>query len=255
MLDRISHANGSVELKLARPPANALDPELVGALTAAVAAAPDEGARGIVISGAPGLFCAGLDLPHLLKLDRAAIGAFWADFVAMMRVLADSPVPVAAAITGHSPAGGAVIALCCDYRVMADGRFRIGLNEVRVGLPLPAILYAALAHVVGPRQAALLGAEGRLIDPRQALRAGFIDAVVPPGEVVANALAWLGGVLALPRNAYAETRRRARAGLRAAFSEAGAAPAIDAIVEAWFGAETQENLHRVVEELKAKKKN
>lgn len=241
-------------IRLSRPPANALNPALVQALTAAVADAPASGVRGIVLSGAPGMFSAGLDLPELLPLDRDTITAFWGDFVGLMRVIVDSPVPVAAAITGHSPAGGAVLALCCDYRVMAAGPFRIGLNEVRVGLPLPAILYDALTHVVGPRQAALLGVEGRLLDSAQALAAGFVDELAPPEAVEAKALDWLNSVLALPATAYSTTRTRARAAIRAAFADAAAAPAIQAIADSWFSDETQASLQRVVAELRARKK-
>lgn len=253
MLEQTRHRQ-LLEIRFARPPANAFDAELVAALTTAVAKAPAEGARGIVISGAPGMFSAGLDLPTLLQLDRAAITAFWRDFIGMVRTLALSPLPLAAAVTGHSPAGGAVVALCCDYRVMAAGSFKIGLNEVRVGLPLPLILLQMLTYVVGPRQAALVGAEGRLLDPQQALAAGFVDELAPPETVVAKARGWLDGVLALPARAYAESRSRARAPLRDALSDAAAAPAIDAIVESWFSAETQASLQRVVAELKSRKK-
>jgi len=132
VLESIRH-DATLELKLARPPVNALDPRLVAALREAVTAAPAQGARAIVMSGQPGLFSAGLDVPHLLTLDRAAMIAFWGELFGLLRAIARSPIPTVAAITGHSPAGGAVLAIFCDYRVMARGAFRIGLNEVQVG--------------------------------------------------------------------------------------------------------------------------
>src|SRR5215218_9698812 len=122
------------ELRLDRPPANALSPELIAALRDAVEAAPGDGARALVISGSPRMFSGGLDVPLLVQLDRPAILATWRDFYAMIRALATSTIPVVAAITGHSPAGGAVISLFCDARIMTDGDFKIGLNEVQVGL-------------------------------------------------------------------------------------------------------------------------
>ncbi|HET7369394.1 MAG TPA: enoyl-CoA hydratase/isomerase family protein [Gammaproteobacteria bacterium] len=242
------------EIRLAHPPANALGPELVRALSAAVTEAPAAGARGIILSGAPGMFSAGLDVPALLSLDRPAVRTFWRDFVALICALADAPIPVAAAITGHSPAGGAVLALCCDYRVMAEGGYKIGLNEVRVGLPLPAVLFEALAHVVGHRKAALLGGEGRLLDPGQALTTGFVDELAPADDVVPQARQWLESVLALPPHAYSETRRRTRAPLRRAMADAAVAPAIDAIADSWCHDDTQAILHRVVADLRDKKK-
>jgi len=129
LIDTIDHGH-ITELRLARAPVNALDPELCRALAAAVPAAIDAGAQGIVLSGGEKVFSAGLDVPHLLTLQsRDALGAAWTDFLDAARALAASKVPVAAAITGHSPAGGCVLALCCDYRVMAEGPFRIGLTE------------------------------------------------------------------------------------------------------------------------------
>src|SRR5690606_5372216 len=137
MLEIVDHGGGVRELRLARPPVNALDPVLVADLRAAVERAESAGVRALVLSGGPRVFSGGLDVPALLALDRPAMEAFLADLLELLRALATSPVPVIAAVTGHSPAGGAVLAIQCDYRVMAEGDFRIGLNEVAVGLPLP----------------------------------------------------------------------------------------------------------------------
>src|SRR5690606_31965354 len=115
MLEKIDH--GAVrEIRLARPPVNALSPELVVALEAALAEAGEQ-ARAIVLSGQPGMFSAGLDMKALLARDRAQMAEFWAAFLALLKRLATSRVPVVAAITGHSPAGGAVMAIFCDQRV------------------------------------------------------------------------------------------------------------------------------------------
>ena len=125
-----------VEVKLARPPVNALNPALCHDLASALSMAVAEGARGIVLSGGPNVFSAGLDVPHLLSLgdDRHALTLAWEVFFDAAMVLATCPVPVVAAISGHAPAGGCVLALCCDYRVMASGPFRIGLNEIDAAL-------------------------------------------------------------------------------------------------------------------------
>src|ERR1700688_1183896 len=220
------------ELRLARPPANALSPDLMAALTAALAQAAADAAAlpepvaaaervaALVLSGAPGMFSAGLDLPFLLTLDRAGIRAMWRSFYALLRALAASPLPVVAAITGHSPAGGAVLALHCDARVMADGDFLIGLNEVRVGLPLPPVILAAMRRAVGPRQAERMCVSGTLALPAEAARIALVDEVVPPGQVVERAAAIAAELAALPRAAMAETRRLARADLAALYDDA-----------------------------------
>jgi enoyl-CoA hydratase/carnithine racemase len=240
------------ELRLERPPANALAPELVSALATAVRSAPGEGAEALVLAGRPGMFSAGLDVPYLLTLDRAGIADAWTGFYDLLRALADTPVPIAAAITGHSPAGGAVLSLFCDFRVMAEGRFAIGLNEVQVGIPLPAALFTALARVVGQRTAERLAVAGAMVPAKQALRLGLVDELAPVDEVVERALAWCRSLLELPRGPMLTTRARARGDLRAAV-RAGGEGEVSGLVDDWFGDETQAALHSMVARLKAKK--
>jgi enoyl-CoA hydratase/carnithine racemase len=245
--------NGSIrELRLDRPPANALDPGLIAALGAAVRDAADSGAGALVISGRPGMLSGGLDVPHLLTLDRDGILATWKSFYAMMRAIAASPIPVAAAITGHAPAGGAVISILCDHRVMAGGDWKIGLNEVHVGIPLPPVILIALQRLVGFREAERLVVSGVLVSASEALEIGLVDDLAPGGEVVQAALEHCQALLKLPPQAMAETRRRARADLHRAFEAAGAEE-IEGVLDGWFSDETQAALRAVAERLAKKK--
>jgi enoyl-CoA hydratase/carnithine racemase len=242
------------ELRLDRPPANALSPELIIALRAAVEAAPAAGARALVLSGAPGRFSGGLDVPVLIQLDRPAMTAVWQDFYALMRCLAASPIPIAAAITGHSPAGGAVLSLYCDVRIMAEGAeggYRIGLNEVQVGIPMPPVIFQALRRLVGPRQAERLCVTAELLPAAEARRLGFVDELVAPESVVARAVEWCNAVLALPPQAMAITRRLARADLVSLFVATEAE--LSGLLDHWFSAETQGTLWALVERLTKKK--
>lgn len=250
MLERIEK-NDVLEIRFARPPVNALSPEFVHALLTEITQAPARGARAIVLSGQPGMFSAGLDVPALLGLDKAAMQAFWKHFFGLAGAIACSPVPVAAAITGHSPAGGAVLALFCDYRVMAEGDFRIGLNEVQVGLALPPVIHAALVRQVGPREAERLAVPGLLIDPVEAQRIGFIDAVTSVDDVVANAHTWCRQLLAMPPNAMQQTRDLARADLVDLFNRLDAND-YHVMNEGWFADETQATMRALVERLKKK---
>lgn len=246
MIQIIDH--GAVrEVHLDRPPANALSPELIAALRAAVEEAPAAGARALVLSGSPRMFSGGLDIPHLIHLDRQAITAAWKDFYALMRGLAASPIPIAAAITGHSPAGGAVISLYCDVRIMAEGDFRIGLNEVQVGIPMPPVIFQALRRQVGERQAERLCVTAELVPAAEALRIGLVDELVAPEAVVARAVEWCNALLALPPQAMAITRRLARADLVSLFAANEAELA--SLVDQWFSDETQGALRALVERL------
>lgn len=250
MLEQILH-DDIVELRLARAPVNALDPSLVSELRLAVERAPANGARGLILSGAEGIFSAGLDVPALVQLDRPAMAAFWADFLGTMRALACSPIPTAAAVTGHSPAGGAVLAIWCDYRVMASGEYRIGLNETQVGLAIPAVIVAGFQRLIGAHRGGLLVAEGSLIDPAQAMRFGVVDELTSPDTVVAQTLCWMREQLAKPAHAYAANRATARRDLHALFADPQITD-VDGFLDGWFSAPTQASLQALVAQLKGK---
>lgn len=251
MLDILPHDGGITEIRLARPPVNALNLDLLTALREAIEQAPRDGARGLVLSGAQGMFSAGVDVPALLPLDRAGARAYWRAFFAVGCTLAMSPLPVVAAITGHSPAGGAVLSLFCDYRVMAQGPFRIGLNEVQVGLMVPDCIQLALRRVVGPYRAERLMVAGAMIESEQALACGFVDELTGVEQVVTRAVHWLGELLALPSHAMLRTRELARADLRSVWYDVDTLP-LDEFVDGYFHPETQATLHGLVARLKAK---
>lgn len=251
MLNLINHDSGIREIQLARPPVNALNLDLVRALSAAVDLAVRDGARGIVLSGAQGLFSAGVDVPALLACDRAGVREYWREFFALCATLANSPVPLVAAITGHSPAGGAVLALFCDYRVMAAGPYRIGLNEVQVGLIVPESIQLALRRVVGTYRAERLLVAGAMLESTDALACGFVDELTAVDQVTTRALHWLGELLALPSHAMLTTRQLARADLAAAYADLDALP-LDEFIDAFFHPETQAVLQALVAKLRSK---
>jgi Delta3-Delta2-enoyl-CoA isomerase len=250
----LTFEHGAVrELRLNRPPVNALSPELIAAILRAVQTAPREAKRALVLSGSPGMFSAGLDVPALLKLDRPAMECVWHDFYALMNALASSPIPIAVAITGHAPAGGTVLALFCDWRVGAEGDFKIGLSEVQVGLPLPPVILSALRRLVGARQAERLAVTGLLVSPGNAAMLGLVDEVVPAAQVVDRALEWCQDLLALPKAAMDLTRGQARADLVGEFAR-DIEHEVAEVSSWWWNQETQAALHRMVEQLAMKKK-
>ena len=236
------------ELRLARPPVNALDPALIRAARAALGEAVARGCEAVVLSGSPGRFSAGLDVPALLQLDRAGITDAWTTFFGLLRELAACPIPVVAALTGHSPAGGTVLALYADHRFLAAGPHIVGLNEVQVGLSVPDVLLRALTFTVGERQAARLAMGGLLLGPDEALRLGLVDALAPIDEVVPRALAWARELLARPRAAMLATRALARRPLVSAFDGFGPAT-IEAITDQWFSPEAQATLRALAARL------
>lgn len=243
-----------VELRMSRAPVNALDPALCSALREALGAAIASGARGIALSGGPSVFSAGLDVPYLMSLgeDREALMHAWESFFGAARAIAGSTVPVAAAIAGHAPAGGCVLALCCDYRVMARAvdparPFRIGLNETQVGLVAPEGIQALLRRVVGAHRAERLLVGGLMPTSEEAHAIGMVDELAKVDDVTPRAIDWLRALAALPREPMQETRAIARA------------DAIDALhprrielerfVAAWHRPDTQAALRAVLARL------
>jgi Delta3-Delta2-enoyl-CoA isomerase len=245
------HIGDVVEVRMARAPVNAMNDELLTELLQTLRTEGRGPARAIVLSGLPGIFSAGLDVPALMSKDAAGMKDFWRLFFDVQRALAGSPVPVIAAITGHSPAGGAVFAMYCDYRIMAEGAFRIGLNEVAVGIHPGPVLYAVLKRLVGARRAELLMGTARMMSAEDAMRFGFIDELAPPAEVVDRAIGWAQQTLQLPAAAYSATRAIARADLielvRTVGLDAEGTPG-----DHWWDPETQAVLTMLVQKLRKK---
>ncbi|HET6602931.1 MAG TPA: enoyl-CoA hydratase/isomerase family protein [Xanthomonadaceae bacterium] len=238
-----------LEVHLARPPVNALNGALLAALRDALVDAPAHGAEAIVVSGGDKVFSAGLDVPELMTLDRDALERTWREFFGVCETLARSPVPVAAAIGGHAPAGGAVLSLFCDYRVMAHGPFRIGLNETQVGLVVPDCIQYAYRRLLGPRNAEHLLMLGAMLEAEEALRIGLVDELVAPEQVLTRAVAWLDALLLVPRKPMLATRAMARADLVEAISDPRRLD-LPRFLDEWFTEETQAVLRALVTRLK-----
>ena len=250
MLETIDH--GSVrELRLARPPANAINPELMGLLIDALNDASGS-CEAIVISGRPGMFTAGLDVPELIQYNRDQLLRVWQQFLRMLETIARLPVPSVFAITGHAPAGGIVLALYGDYRIMPKGDFITGLNEVQVGLVVSPVIHKALERAVGPRTAEKILVAGKILKAEQALEIGLIDELAnDPDDVVRRAVHWCDQMLALPRLAMTSTRSLVRSDLVRLFDDRSKLD-VEKFVDIWFSESTQAALNNLVERLQKK---
>ena len=157
-----------------------------------------------------------------------------------------------AALTGHAPAGGCVLSLCCDYRVMARSPnpvkpFMIGMNETQVGLAVPEGAQQLMRRVIGPYRAERLLVSGSMVTADEALRLGLVDTVVEVDQVVPHALEWLGSLLALPRTPMLLTRSLARADLVRALEPQNLD--LERFVEGWYDADTQAGLRALLARL------
>jgi len=248
MLEIVDH--GAIrEVRLDRPPANALDPKLVKVLAENLNSA-GESAEAVIVSGREGMFSAGFDIPSLAPLDRAQIEHFWRSFLELLRVIANMPVPTVFALTGHAPAGGIVLALFGDYRVMCAGNYKTGLNEVQVGLVVAPVIKNALVRLLGPHPAEKILVPGTMLSADQALDIGLVDELEEnPKSTVERAIAWCEQMLSLPRDAMLLTRRLSREDLCDYFNE-GDPYRVKTFVDMWFSDTTQSTLKSLVERLK-----
>jgi enoyl-CoA hydratase len=188
--------------------ANALSGEMIDELSAALARAESE-ATAVVLAGRPDRFCAGFDLKIMMSGPDAARALLRRGADLLMR-LYGSPIPVVAACTGHALAGGALVLLTADVRVGAAGAFRIGLNEVSIGLPTPVLAMELARDRLAKTELTRATLLAHVYGPDEAARAGYLDEVVAADRVVARALEEADRLGALPRAAYRGTKQRMR---------------------------------------------
>lgn len=183
-------------LYLARNRANALNEELLAALSDAVErAAADASVRALVLaSDSQQVFCAGFDVQEVFAYERPRMLGFFTRFVRTFERLRSLPKPVVCALTGHAYAGGAILALAADLRVMAE-KALISVNEVDLAVSLPVPMIAALGACATPELARTMLLGGDEVGAARARAGGLVSDVLPAGDVLARAVErarWLG---------------------------------------------------------------
>ena len=188
--------------------ANALSEAMISALLESLERAEKE-ATAIVLTGRPGRFCAGFDLKVMMSGPENAKALLTRGSDLLMK-LYGVPLPLVIACTGHALAGGALVLLTGDVRVGASGAFRIGLNEVSIGMPVPVLAMELARDRIATVDLGRATIEATIYDPEGAARVGYLDTVVSPDGVQSRAMeeaARLGG---LARSAFAATKVRLR---------------------------------------------
>jgi enoyl-CoA hydratase len=182
---------------------NALDIELLRAITRTMndlAAAP-----AVVLTGIGKVFSAGVDLRRVVDGGPPYVLEFLPALNEAILAVFDHPRPVVAAVNGHAIAGGCVLAAACDLRLMSGGT--IGMTELLVGVPFPIAILEIMRFVTGPAAAGLL-LSARTMGPTDAHRIGLVDAVVDPGELLAEAVRQAQALARMPADGYALTKEQ-----------------------------------------------
>src|SRR6267378_2777041 len=240
-LERVGDA---MVLRMRAGKANAMGPAWLARMEALLDEALAARARTLVITGYEAFFSAGLDLPALDALDEQAMGAFMSGFSRTMLRIFELPMPVVAAVNGHAIAGGCVLALQAD--------FRIGLNEVQLGIGLPAVVLESLRAQVPPPSLLPIALEGRLFSPEEALSVGLLHELLPPDRLEQRAVARAMELGSLPGSAFAAVKRGLRAPVAQRVRELSTQDA-SRWAETWSGEEARERRRRAIERLTSKK--
>lgn len=188
--------------------ANALSKQMLDEVSAALARAEQE-ASAVVLAGRAERFCAGFDLRVMMSGPDNAKTLLRAGSTLLMN-LYGAKIPLVIACTGHALAGGALVVLTGDYRVAAAGAYKLGLNEVQLGMPVPVLAMELARDRLSKRELVHATLLAKIYDPEAAQRAGYVDVVVAPDQVLATAKAEAARLGAFSKSAFQATKKRLR---------------------------------------------
>lgn len=219
----LKHDNGIATLTIAHGKANALDMELCEELAGCLDQTSESAARAIIVTGRGRIFSAGVDLVRLSAGGADYVRKFLPALHRLFEAAFFCPKPVVAAINGHAIAGGCVLACCADRRIMARANGRIGVTELLVGVPFPALAFEVMRFAVPARHLPEFLFGGATYDVDAALGRGLVDAIVPADELMPSAMSAAEKLAALSPAAFAQTKAQLRAEARERLARTGAA--------------------------------
>jgi enoyl-CoA hydratase len=197
----IDRRNGITVVRWEHGPVNALDLELLRAVTDAVR----ESSGPLVLTGAGRSFSAGVDLRRIVEEETGGTAALLAALSDAFLAVFDHPAPTVAAVNGHAIAGGCVLATACDLRLMSGGT--IGMTEQLVGVPFPIAVLEIVRFAIGPVASRLM-LTGRVAGLPEALRIGLVDEVVEPDALLDEAVDRAAALAGIPPSVYALTKEQ-----------------------------------------------
>jgi len=211
----------------------------------------DANIAGMILHGKEGFFSAGLDLIELYNYNEDEIKRFWETFLDFTKSFVAFKKPAVAAIEGHCPAGGCILALCCDYRIMAKGEYIIGLNEIPVGIIVPDSIFYLYSFWLGKANAYRYLLEGKLLAPEDALETGLIDELVEASALRRKAEKQLKTYMSLDAHTWQQSKLNFRKEL---ISQVGniSSTTLETILTQWWSPSTRSILKTIIQNLQGK---
>lgn len=238
---------------LDRGKSNAMHYEMIVELADAIEEAKNNPAvEGLILSGKENFFTSGLDLITLFQYDEIQMRSFWTSFIDLLHRMVAFPKPMVSAITGHSPAGGCVMAICCDYRIMAEGDFIIGLNEVPVGIIVPESIFYMYSFWIGKGLAYRSLLEGKLFKPAEALEIGLVDEIVAFNRIQNAAMRKIKSLTQFEKNAWTTSKLNFRKELISELQK-DQTQTINQVLDQWWRPSTRAILKTIIDNLTQKK--
>jgi enoyl-CoA hydratase len=235
MIARSQH-EGVLTLRLAHGNASALDVELLDALLRELDGVAED-IRALILTGTGSIFSAGVDLFRFTREGADYVRRFLPLLSQFVRTLFTFPRPVVAAVNGHAIAGGCVIVLASDVRLMAEGAGRIGVPELLVGVPFPAAALEVVRFAVPRDKVQSLIYTGRTLSAQDALGAGLVDEVVAPDALLTRAHELAQQLALIPPPVYRLTKQSLRAAAVERIEKAGELQD-QAALEVWSSPQT-----------------
>lgn len=239
-------------ITLNRGKSNSLNREMVTELSDMLQnIASDANIGGAIITGKENFFSAGLDLIELYHYNEEEARSFWNLFLDFVAKITAFKKPLIAAINGHSPAGGCVIALACDARVMAQGKYIIGLNEVPVGIIVPNSIFELYSFWLGKANATRSLLEGKLFNPEEAITIGLVDEVVKQEGILTAAERKARKYMAFEQNTWSQSKINIRKSLIETTSADQSAD-LELMLKQWWSSNTRAILKTIIDSLQKK---
>ena len=231
-------------MKMNRSVTNAINLRLISELSKHIEMSKtDKEVAGIVLTSTNSkFFSIGFDIPELIELTKKDFREFYTAFNQICMDMYTFPKPLVAAITGHAVAGGCILTLCCDYRFIAEGKKLMGLNEIKLGVPLPYPADRILRQIVDDHVARTILDTGDFFPPERSFKMGLVDEVVPLERVVEKAVEKIESIQTNSLDAFKLIKRNRIEKVQAEIQSSLKAKE-EIFIEMWYSGEARDKLN------------